>query len=212
MLDSESEDEYAFGSRGVYELTQIIDIDVILQEATSDQPWTRAAAAASTHLVHRVGLSESVRLCTGALLTEGSMVTSILTSERYERSTCMQLQRSTGNQSRPRAISRRDQFIIHLLLDVNTVCRHISTYVPASPPPVRPLAVMPSRKLQNHSPSGPEPAAETPDIDPQDTYMPPSLARFYMTHLTVTLLHYQGFTSCQAEVIAELEKQVEDRE
>lgn len=32
-----------------------------------------------------------------------------------------------------------------------------------------------------------------------------------MTHLTVTLLHYQGFTSCQAEVIAELEKKVEDR-
>ncbi|KAI5454344.1 hypothetical protein NCC49_004401 [Naganishia albida] len=69
---------------------------------------------------------------------------------------------------------------------------------------------MPSRKLQNHSPSGSAIAAESPAINSQETYMPPSLARFYMTHLTVTLLHYQGFTSCQAEVISELEKQVED--
>ncbi|KAJ9115251.1 hypothetical protein QFC20_001118 [Naganishia adeliensis] len=69
---------------------------------------------------------------------------------------------------------------------------------------------MSSRKHESYSPSGSANPADTPAIDPQDTYMPPSLARFYMTHLTVTLLHYQGFTSCQAEVIAELEKKVED--
>lgn len=45
-----------------------------------------------------------------------------------------------------------------------------------------------------------------------ETYVPPSLARFYLTHLTATLIHYQGFTSCQAGVIAELERKLESRE
>jgi hypothetical protein len=44
-----------------------------------------------------------------------------------------------------------------------------------------------------------------------NTYVPPSLARFYLTHLTATLIHYQGFTSCQAGVIAELERKLEAR-
>ncbi|KAJ9104538.1 hypothetical protein QFC21_002034 [Naganishia friedmannii] len=47
-----------------------------------------------------------------------------------------------------------------------------------------------------------------PGID-DTTYVPPSLARFYLTHLTATLIHYQGFTSCQAGVIAELERKLE---
>jgi hypothetical protein len=53
---------------------------------------------------------------------------------------------------------------------------------------------------------------EPTTTDQEETYVSSSLARFYLTHLTATLIHYQGFTSCQAEVIAELERKVEDRE
>lgn len=71
---------------------------------------------------------------------------------------------------------------------------------------------MPSRAKRGDSSASSSKAAETPAPEQEETYVSPSLARFYLTHLTATLIHYQGFTSCQAGVIAELERKVEDRE
>jgi hypothetical protein len=125
------------------------------------------------------------------------------------------MKQSTGNQSR-----RGVMYVMssgsqpHHILDIDTL---IQSHLPPGTPLFRHFAhpseflIMSSRKQESCSPTGSANPADAPVIDPQDTYMPPSLARFYMTHLTVTLLHYQGFTSCQAEVIAELEKKVEER-
>ncbi|KAJ9115088.1 hypothetical protein QFC22_005416 [Naganishia vaughanmartiniae] len=57
----------------------------------------------------------------------------------------------------------------------------------------------------------PKSNTQTPRVNgiQDNTYVPPSLARFYLTHLTATLIHYQGFTSCHAGVIAELERKLE---
>jgi hypothetical protein len=71
---------------------------------------------------------------------------------------------------------------------------------------------MPSRGRRDQSPEPVGKAMEPTTTDQEETYVSSSLARFYLTHLTATLIHYQGFTSCQAEVIAELERKVEDRE
>lgn len=70
---------------------------------------------------------------------------------------------------------------------------------------------MPSRGRSGQSSDPVGKSMEPTTTDQEETYVSASLARFYLTHLTATLIHYQGFTSCQAEVIAELERKVEER-
>ncbi|KAJ9107017.1 hypothetical protein QFC19_002886 [Naganishia cerealis] len=68
---------------------------------------------------------------------------------------------------------------------------------------------MDRRKSGTRTPGVNEKQLDAADGIQDSAYVPPSLARFYLTHLTATLIHYQGFTSCQAGVIAELERKLE---
>jgi hypothetical protein len=89
---------------------------------------------------------------------------------------------------------------------------HTVEVIPIAECSLVPSAAMPSRSRRDQSPDPIGKPLEPTTTDQEETYVSSSLARFYLTHLTATLIHYQGFTSCQAEVIAELERKVEERE